>query len=178
MLYLDLITLLLFSSPLEREVDRTVEEYLSQLDLDSTRYVVVIAHRELQGAAVLHWVEAGKDSAVFFFDRELLLQLSKQERRVLIAHEVGHLAPQCRLEGSRIFRELCADGISSQLVSGEDVAAMLAKSILMFPYYPARKEFMFRLAMIQEQRRIREQIEDTTARSLELPSQDAWNDCA
>ena len=178
MLYLALMTLIFFTSPLEREVDRTVEEYLSQLDLHSTRYVVVIAHRELQGAAVLHWVEAGRDSAVFYFDRELFLQLSKQERRVLIAHEVGHLAPQCRLGGSRIFRELCADRISSQLVSGEDVAAMLAKSILMFPYYPARKEFIFRLAMIQEQSRIREEIEATTARSSELPSQDVWNDCA
>ena len=107
MLYLALMTLIFFTSPLEREVDRTVDEYLSQLDLDSTRYVVVVANGELQGAVVLHWIEAGKDSAVFFFDRELLLQLSKQERRVLIAHEVGHLAPQCQLGGSRIFRELC-----------------------------------------------------------------------
>ena len=178
MLYLTLMALIFFTSPLEREVDRTVGEYLSQLDLDSARYVVVVAHRELQGAAVLHWVEAGRDSAVFFFDRELFLRLSKQERRVLIAHEVGHLAPQCRLGGSRIFRELCADRISSQLVPGEDVAAMLARSILMFPYYPAREELMFRLAMIQEQRRIREEIEAPTARSSELSSQDAWNDCA
>lgn len=172
------MALIFFTSPLEREVDRTVGEYLSQLDLDSTRYVVVVAHRELQGAAVLHWVEAGRDSAVFFFDRELFLRLSKQERRVLIAHEVGHLAPQCRLGGSRIFRELCADRISSQLVPGEDVAAMLARSILMFPYYPAREEFMVRLAMIQEQRRIPEEIEAPTARSSELSSQDAWNVCA
>ncbi len=178
MLYLALMTLIFFTSSLEREVDRTVDEYLSQLDLDSTRYVVVVANRELQGAAVLHWVEAGKDSAVFFFDRELLLQLSKQERRVLIAHEVGHLAPRCQWGGSRIFRELCADRISSQLVPGEDVAAMLAKSILMFPYYPAREEFMLRLAMIQEQRRISKEIEATTARSVEPPAQDAWTDCA
>ncbi len=178
MVYLALMTLIFFTSPLEREVDRAVGEYLSQLDLDSTRYVVVVAHRELQGAAVLHWVEAGKDSAVFFFDRELFLQLSKQERRVLIAHEVGHLAPQCQLGGIRIFRELCADRISSQLVPGEDVAAMLAKSILMFPYYPAREEFMLRLAMIQEQRRISKEIEATTARSVEPPAQDVWTDCA
>ena len=178
MLYLALMTLLLFTSSLEREVDRTVDEYLSQLDLDSIRYVVVVANRELQGAAVLHWVEAGKDSAVFFFDREHLLQLSKQERRVLIAHEVGHLAPQCQWGGSRIFRELCADRIASQFVPREDVAAMLAKSILMFPYYPAREEFMLRLAMIQEKRRISEEIEPTIARSSELPAQDAWIDCA
>ncbi len=175
---LALMTLILFTSPLEREVDRIVDEYLSQLDLASTRYVVVVANQELQGAAVLHWVEAGKDAAVFFFDRELLLQLSKQERRVLIAHEVGHLAPQCPSGGSRIFRELCADRIASQLVPREDVAAMLAKSILRFPYYPAGEEFMFRLAMIQEKRPISEEIEHTTARSSELPAQDAWIDCA
>ena len=35
MLYLALMTLIFFTSPLEREVDRTVEEYLSQLDLHS-----------------------------------------------------------------------------------------------------------------------------------------------
>ncbi len=81
MLHLALMTLILFTSPLEREVDRTVDEYLSRLDLASTRYVVVVANQELQGAAVLHWVEAGKDSAVFFFDREPFLQLSRQERK-------------------------------------------------------------------------------------------------
>ena len=160
MLYLALMTLLLFMSPLEREVDRTVDEYLSQLDLAATQYAVVVTHHESQGAAVLYWVEDGKDSAVFLFDRELLLQLSKQERRVLIAHEVGHLATECQLGGSRIFRELCADRIAAQLVPQEDVAAMLDKSALMFPYYPAREEFMFRLTMIRE-----------------LPLQDAWIDC-
>ena len=175
MLYLALMTLLLFASPLEREVDRTVDEYLSQIDLASTRYDVVVAGQESQGAAVLYWVEDGKDSAVFFFDRELLLQLSEQERRVLIAHEVGHLAPECQLGGSRIFRELCADGIASQLVPREDVAAMLAKSISMFPYYPAREEFIFRFAMIQE--RNSEELQPTIAQSSELPSQDAWIDC-
>ena len=55
---------------------------------------------------------------------------------------------------------------------------MLAKSILMFPYYPAREEFMFRLAMLQEQRRISEEIEPTTDGSAEPPAQDAWTDCA
>jgi len=82
------------------------------------------------------------------------------------------------LGGSRIFRELCAGRIASQLVPREDVAAKLAKSILMFPYYPAREEFRFRLAMIQEKRRISEEIEPTIARSSELPAQDAWIDCA
>jgi hypothetical protein len=178
MLYLALMTLILFTSPLEREVDRTVDEYLSQLNLASTRYVVVITNQELQGAAVRQSVEAGKDSMVFFFDRELLLQLSKQERRVLIAHEVGHLAPQCHLGGSRIFRELCADRIASQLVPMEDVAAMLTKSLLMFPYYPAREEFLFRLVMIQEKRHISEEIEPTKDGPSELPSQDAGIDCA
>jgi len=38
-------------------------------------------------------------------------------------HEVGHLAPQGHLGGSM-----------------EDVAAMLIKSIRMFPYYPVREE--------------------------------------
>ena len=175
MLYLTLMTLLLFASPLEREVDRALDEYLSQIDLASTRYQVVVADQESQGAAVLYWAEEGQDSAVFFFDRELLFQLSKQERRVLIAHEVGHLAPECRLGGSRIFRELCADEVASQLVPREDVAAMLAKSISMFPYYPAREEFIFRFAMIQE--RASEELELTIARSSELPSQDAWIDC-
>ncbi len=87
----------------------------------------------------------------------------------MIAHEVGHLAPQCHLGGSRIFRELCADRIASQLVPMEDVAAMLAKSIVMFPYSPAQEEFMFRLVMIQKKRRISEEIEPTKDGPSELP---------
>jgi hypothetical protein len=168
------MTLLLFASPLEREVDRTVDEYLSQIDQASIRWAVVITDQESQGAAVLHWVEEGRDLAVFFFDLDLLLQLTKQERSVLIAHEVGHLAPECRFGGSRIFRELCADRVASALVPKEDVAGMLAKSILMFPYYPAREEFMFRLAMIQE--KIGKERELTIAQSSELPAENAWID--
>jgi len=84
------------------------------------------------------------------FDRELLLQLSRRERRVLIVHEVSHLAPECQLLGRRIYREIYAHVISLQLVPLDDVAAMLAKSIVMFPYYPAQKELIYRFTVIQE----------------------------
>lgn len=51
---------------------------------------------------------------------------------------------------------------------------MLAKSIIMFPYYPAREEFMLRLAMIEEN--TMEEREPTIAGSSELPVDDAWID--
>ena len=92
MLYLALMTFLLSASSMEREIDNTVDEYLAQLELAETQYTVVVSPHESQGAAVMYWVEDGEDLAIFFFDRELLLELSEQERRVLIAHEVGHLA--------------------------------------------------------------------------------------
>jgi hypothetical protein len=176
MLYLTLLTITLVSSqPLEMEVSRTVEEYLLQLDLASTQYGIVVSDEVAQGAAVLHWVEDGEDSAIFFFDRRLFLQLSRRERRVLIAHEVGHLVPQCQLPGRRIYRELCADVISLQLVPVDDVAAMLAKSIVMFPDYPAQQEFVYRLAAIQGNRRVGDEVEPTISRSS---GEDDWMDCA
>ncbi len=156
------------SQPLEMEVSRTVEEYLLQLDLASTQYGIVVSDEVAQGAAVLHWVEDGEDSAVFFFERRFFLQLSRRERRVLIAHEVGHLAPQCQLPGRRLYREICADGVSSKLVPVDEVAAMLAKSIVMFPDYPAQKEFIYRLAAIQENRVVTGGLELKTARLMRL----------
>jgi len=151
MLYLTLFTLTLVTSQLlDMEVSQAVEEYLFQLNLAPISYVIVVSDQVPEGAALLHWVEAGEDNAIFFFHRGLFLELSRRERRVLIAHEVSHLAPECLLLGRRIYREICADVVSLQLVPVDDVAAMLARSIVMFPYYPAQEEFSYRLAVIQE----------------------------
>ncbi len=181
MLYLTLFTLTLVTSQLlEMEVSQAVEEYLSQLNLAPTQYDIVVSDQVPEGAALAHWVEAsGKDTAVFFFNRELLLQLSRRERRVLIAHEVGHLAPECQLLGRRIFREMCADVISLQLVPVDDVAALLARSIVMFPYYPAQKEFIYRYTVIQENRVASGELERKTTRTTRFPPEhEDWHDCA
>lgn len=180
MLYLSLLTITLVTSqPLEREVSHAVAAYLSQLNLAPTRYAVVVTEQVPEGAAVVHWVEAsGQDGAVFLFERGLLLQLSSRERQVLIAHEVGHLAPECQKLGRRISQEICADVISLQLVPVDDVVAMLAKSIVLFPYYPSQREFNYRLAVILQYRVASEGLELTTNRYTSLPPQrHDWQDC-
>jgi hypothetical protein len=65
-----------------------------------------------------------------------------------------------------------------KLVPVEEVSAMLSKSIRMFPYYPARQEFVLRLAMIEETRRLRREEEPTGARSKEASARNDWVDCA
>ena len=65
-----------------------------------------------------------------------------------------------------------------KLVPVEDVSAMLSKSIRMFPYYPARQEFVLRLAMIEETRRLRPEEEPTVAPSKEASARYDWMDCA
>lgn len=179
MLYLALLTMTLATSQtLETEVNRTVDEFLFQLLLTPTRHAVIISDYVPEGAAVLHVVSTtGEDSALFMFERGLLLELTERERRVLIGHEVGHLAPQCQHLWERIFRELCADAVSLKLVPAKDVSAMLSKSIRMFPYYPARQEFTLRLAMIQEAEPANSEEEHTVVRSRGA-SPEEWMDCA
>jgi hypothetical protein len=179
MLHLALLTMTLATSQtLEREVNLTVDEFLFQLFLTPTRHAVIISDYVPEGAAVLHVVTtSGEDTALFMFERGLLLELTKRERRVLIGHEVGHLAPQCQYLWERIYRELCADAVSLKLVPAKDVSAMLSKSIRMFPYYPARQEFVLRFAMIQERRAANSEEEHTVVRSSETSRQD-WMDCA
>ncbi len=180
MLYLALLTMTLATSQtLQIEVSRTVEEYLSQLGLTPNEYLIVVSDQVSRGAAVLYGRDAsGHDSVTFFFNLKLLQKLSRGERRVLIGHEVAHLAPECQRLWERIYRELCADEVSLKLVPVEDVSAMLSKSIRMFPYYPARQEFVLRLALIQEMRPVASEGEPTVARSSGASARDDWMDCA
>ncbi len=180
MLYLALLTMTLATSQtLQIEVSRTVEEYLSQLGLTPNEYLIVVSEQVSRGAAVLYGRDAsGHDSVTFFFNLKLLQELSRGERRVLIGHEVSHLAPECQRLWERIYRELCADEVSLKLVPVEDVSAMLSRSIRMFPYYPARQEFVLRLAMIQETRPVNSEREPTVARSAGASAKDDWMDCA
>ena len=179
MLHLALLTMTLATSQtLEREVNRTVDEFLFQLLLTPTHHAVIISDYVPEGAAVLHVVNtAGEDTALFMFERGLFLELTRRERRVLIGHEVGHLAPQCQHLWDRISRELCADAVSLKLVPAQDVSAMLSKSIRMFPYYPARQEFVIRFAMIQGARPVNREVKSTVVRSAGS-SPDDWMDCA
>ncbi len=178
MLYLALLTMTLATSQtLKIEVSRTVEEFLSQLALTPTYHAVVISDQVPEGAAVLHVVNtAGEDTALFLFERGLLLELTRRERRVLISHEVGHLAPECQPWKRRIYQELCADAVSLKLVPVEDVLGMLSKSIRMFPYYFARQEFVLRLTAIQGESSVGK-AKPTVFRSARASAKDAWIDC-
>ncbi len=180
MLHLALLTMTLATSQtLKVEVSQTVEEFLSRLALTPTHHAVLISDYVPEGAAVVLLVNtAGEQTAIFMFERGLLLELTSRERRVLIGHEVGHLAQECHGLWERIYRELCADEISLKLVPVEDVSAMLSKSIRMFPYSPARQEFVLRLAMIQEPRPVNKEEESTVSRASRASARDDWMDCA
>ncbi len=152
MLYLALLTLTLAPSQfLDSEVSNTVRDYLSRLNLSPTRYTTAVTDQVPEGAALEHWVDAsGRDRAIFLFDRQFLLHLSSPERRVVIAHEVGHLVPECRLLRRRINQEICADLISLQLVPVDDVVALLTKAVAMFRSSSEQRAFTYRLERIQE----------------------------
>ena len=178
MLQLALLTMTLATSQtLKIEISRTVEEFLFQLALTPTHHAVVISDQVPEGAAVLHVVNtAGEDTVLFMFERGLLLELTRRERRVLIGHEVGHLAPECQPWKRRIYQELCADAVSLKLVPVEDVLGMLSKFIRMFPYYFARQEFVLRLAVIQKKSLVGK-TKPTVFRSSGASAKDAWMDC-
>ena len=178
MFHLALLTMTLATSQtLKIEVSRTVEEFLSKLALPPTHHAVVISDYVPEGAAVLHVVNtAGEDTAFFLFERELLLELTRRERRVLIGHEVGHLAPECQPWKTRIYQELCADAVSLKFVPLEDVLGMLSKSIRMFPYDFARQEFILRLAVIQGKSSV-DKANPTVFRSSGPFLTHAWVDC-
>ncbi len=179
-LYLALLTMTLATSQtLKIEVSQTVEEYLSQLGLTPDEFIIVVSDEMSRGAQVLYERDlSGHDTVTFFFNLKLLQKLSREERKVMIGHEVGHLVPECQRLWERIYRELCADEVSLKLVPVEDVSAMLSKSIRMFPYYPARQEFVLRLAMIEETRRLRTEEGPTVAPSKEASARYDWMDCA
>ncbi len=178
MLHLALLTMTLATGQtLETEINRTVDEFLLQLLLTPTRHAVIISDYVPEGAAVLHVVTTtGEDTALFMFERGLLLELTRRERRVLIGHEVGHLAPECQLGKRRIYQELCADAVSLKLVPVEDVLGMLSKSIRMFPYYFARQEFVLRLTAIQGESSVGK-AKPTVFRSARASAKDAWMNC-
>ncbi len=45
---------------------------------------------------------------------------------MIVAHEVGHLAPICNVPSDRLSRELCADYVSLALVPYKDVLVAMA----------------------------------------------------
>ena len=178
MLHLTLLTMALLTSQiLEREVSRTLEEFLSQLGLTPAHYAVVISDQVSQGAAVVQAVNtAGEDTALFMFHRGLFLELTRRERRVLIGHEVGHLAPACQTWKRRIYEELCADAVSLKLVPVKDVSGMLSKSIRMFSSHFARQEFILRLAVIQGKSSVGE-AKPTVLPTSGASAKDDWMYC-
>jgi len=69
-------------------------------------------------------------------------------RKVIVAHEVGHLAPICNLPSDRLSRELCADYVSLALVPYKDVLVAMAWH-LAYPSSPVvEAEFRLRLQAV------------------------------
>ncbi len=68
----------------------------------------------------------GRVLAMFLYDLEYMSQFPPNLRKVIVAHEVGHLAPICNVPSDRLSQELCADYVSLDLVPYNNVLVAMA----------------------------------------------------
>jgi len=134
---------------LEWELTRTTKQYMVELGLTPTHYTILVADDVTQGAAVMQKaISPGRVLAMFLYDLEYMSQYPPNLRKVIVAHEVGHLAPICNTPADRLSQELCADYVSLALVPYKDVLVAIAWH-LAYPSSPVvEAEFRLRLQAV------------------------------
>jgi len=134
---------------LEWELTRTTEQYMVELGLTPTHYTILVADDVTEGAAVMRKATSpGRVLAMFLYDLEYMSQYPPNLRKVIVAHEVGHLASICSAPGDRLSQELCADYVSLALVPYKDVLVAIAWH-LAYPSSPVvEAEFRLRLQAV------------------------------
>lgn len=103
--------------------------------------------------------------AIFSFHEDWMLQFNPSERRVIAAHEVGHMVESCTklvmpsTEGMspmdalwaqfnyQVLNESCADIVSAQLTSPQDVLALLHELLAISNHNPV---IIQRIRVIEE----------------------------
>ena len=162
---------------LQTELAGYVEEFAHSLKMPRSRFqwaVFVLPNLELLGPAVVgHWTISPPSPGsktmwmgVFTFRDSIMLQISPTFRRVIVAHEIGHLTTSCLnfwvpLGSSRelaislkTLEESCADIISAQLVSSRTTLEVLEWLLGVHPeseIMPARVEMMRKLVEEEEE---------------------------
>ena len=141
---------------LKIEMTAHIDKFTAEVGIkaDETQWaVMVLPALELAGpAAVYGWVVPPVQNQVpgepyiwitlFTFHEEKMLELEPMMRRVVAAHEVGHMLNRCyfkqpnldgldrftrmlRIFNSTVVKESCADIVSAELTSATDVLATL-----------------------------------------------------
>lgn len=128
---------------LQHELAEYVEEYAHALRMPRSRLqwaVMVLPALEFTGPAIgYHWpvIRSGSWLSIFTFQDEMMLGLPPDQRRVIVAHEIGHITSACWSFGAphdadddlvfhlKVLEESCADLISAQLNSPLAVLEML-----------------------------------------------------
>ena len=114
----------------EKEMTTYVVEYMEILNMVAPRVrwiVYVLDELEFNNtpAVVKYWPAGQQWIVIFHFNYSDLIALTERGKRVIVAHEIGHLTGRCMLLQAINLQEICADVISSELTSTEDVLALL-----------------------------------------------------
>ena len=134
---------------LQWELTSATERYMLELGLTPTHYTILVADDVTEGAAVMREATLpGRVLAMFLYDLEYMSQYPPNIRKVIVAHEVGHLAPICNVPGDRLSRELCADYVSLALVPYKDVLVAMARHLTSPSSAVVEAEFRLRLQAV------------------------------
>ncbi len=134
---------------LEWELTSATERYMVELGLTPTHYTILVADDVTEGAAVMRETTfPGRVLAMFLYDLEYMSQYPQNIRKVIVAHEVGHLAPICNVPSDRLSRELCADYVSLDLVPYKDVLVAMAWQLASPSSPVVEAEFRLRLQAV------------------------------
>lgn len=134
---------------LQWELTSATERYMVELGLTPTHYTILVADDVAEGAAVMRKATfPGRVLAMFLYDLEYMSQYPPNIRKVIVAHEVGHLAPICNVPRERLTRELCADYVSLALVPHKDVLVAMARHLAYSSSPVVKAEFRLRLQAV------------------------------
>jgi hypothetical protein len=113
----------------EAELSFYVAEYMETLGMVAPRvrwtvYMLDVLEHDTP-ALVKFWSAGNQWIVVFHFKYNYMAALTEMGKRVVVAHEVGHLTGRCMLLSTLSLQEICADLISAELTTPDAVLALL-----------------------------------------------------
>jgi len=117
------------AAELENALRPIIADFMEQLNMTvpRVRWTVYVLDELGQNtpALVTYWSSGQQWVVVFHFRYADVIALTQVGRRVLAAHEVGHLTGRCMVLTTKELQEICADVISAELTSAAQVLALL-----------------------------------------------------
>jgi len=113
----------------EAELSFYIAEYMETLNMVAPRvrwtvYMLDVLEHDTP-ALVKFWSAGNQWIVVFHFKYNYMAALTEMGKRVVVAHEVGHLTGRCMLLSTLSLQEICADLISAELTTPDAVLALL-----------------------------------------------------